>query len=369
MTARTKLLVRLLVLLGYSFFHCEAFQNSLRAPLLCAPRIILNPLEQYRQQLTRRVVTGVASHRFPEYWPGDDLRLFSKVRRRFRALLQRHPARTAIMTACAAMFAYQTMTTVDWFRRRHPGYWPQEAVTILVDTVWGSALPGPLTMNFGIFKGTSAYFHNNHCYLTSGFVHGGIAQLIINMDALRRLPAWLESIDVSLYVTCYIVSIVTGTLAHVLWSSSTSANSLGASGGICGLLGLLYVLLARMGNEQAFTRVATTMGRMLVYGLVFANTSNASNVGGLVGGVLVGVLFGPTFPKSYAMRRKNSLEVDYLSKDLRFAMGYDRRIAAGWLPIQALWVLVAAGFVIVPSWRSIPKLIWQGMVHPGRIIG
>lgn len=88
------------------------------------------------------------------------------------------------------IFAYQTMNTVGLIRRQNPQYWPGSALSIVSDTLLGSTnVRGPLTTDFVHFQPYSQL--QPHRFLTARFLHGDILHLLLNLDALRRLPTWL----------------------------------------------------------------------------------------------------------------------------------------------------------------------------------
>lgn len=284
---------------------------------------------------------------------------------------QQQPARNALIVLNVLMYLYQALNGIYAIHQRHSSLWKQYAVPIVLDSIWGSAAPSPFTMDFVFSQRWS--LKQPHRYVTSGFLHGGLVHLLLNMDALRRLPAWLETgLGRPLYLTTFLVSIVTGNLCYALLAidspAMTHALCLGASGGICGLYGLMYVSLVRMGNLTASNRVLKGMGMLLFYGLFMESISNAAHVGGFVGGLAVALLCGPSsYPKSYTLRRKWSLEVDPFSRDYGQVMGFGVRPARGLLSLKAFWFVVVMIAVWQPQWRTMPLLVWKGLRHPGSV--
>jgi membrane associated rhomboid family serine protease len=268
-----------------------------------------------------------------------------------------------------AAFVYQTTNTVNWIRRRHPQYWPSQAIPIVLDAFLGSTVPGPFTLDFV----HSSYLSSRqwHRLLTSGFLHGGMLHLFLNMDALRRLPSWLETgLGAPLYLTTFLVSIVTGNLLQMASAHDVLDRTLclGASGGICGLYGLMFVCLTRMGNRTAASRVLRGMGMLFLYGLLVEGISNAGHMGGFAGGLLIGLLCGPSYQRSYSLRRKNSLEVDLSPRDYRSVMGYDKvPTDRGLVPLPVLWVTIVFALASQARFRTIPGLVVAGLLKPGSV--
>lgn len=88
-----------------------------------------------------------------------------------------------------------------------------------------------------------------HRLITSGFLHGSILHLAFNMRYLWSIPSFLEEgLGRLLYLSTYLASVVAGNLAHSSVASSGPAAlglCLGASSGICGLQGLMFIMLNR----------------------------------------------------------------------------------------------------------------------------
>ena len=95
---------------------------------------------------------------------------------------------------------------------------------------------------------------------------------------------------------------VTGNIAHMFVSPTTPV--LGASGGICGLYGFLYILLRSAGRKSESTSVLKSMGYVLLMGYFYrSSVSNASHIGGFLGGAIAGWAWGPRFKKRYRSKR------------------------------------------------------------------
>lgn len=309
-------------------------------------------------------------------WDGDDIRWIQKVKRRlYRTSMSGGsvtPARTIFIVVNFLMFSYQTINTVNLIRIKNPQYWPGDAISIVSDTLLGSTVVrGPVTTAF--VHQLSLSQRQPHRFLTAGFLHGDILHLVLNLDALRRLPSWLETgLGTPLFVTAFLVSIITGNIGHSISMASNTfiSNSfcLGASGGICGLYGLMYVALSKMGQKQSAMRVVKGMLLVILSGFFWESVSNAAHVGGFLGGVLVGVLCNPQYTKSYSMRRKWSLEGDLWPRDYRQMMGFGiSPTKSGMIPITAIWAVLALAMALEPRFRSIPLCIFRGLTNPGSL--
>jgi membrane associated rhomboid family serine protease len=290
------------------------------------------------------------------------------LRRRFSAggSRTRTPARNVLVILNIIVFSYQVTNSVNFVRRKHPAYWPNEALLIIWDGLIGASIMGPFTMDFVHSEFLSR--RQPYRYLTAGFLHGSLIHLLVNMDSLLRTAAWLETgLGWSLFVTTFLVGIISGNVWHVL-SSLDNSSCLGASGGICGLYGLMFVSLIKMGNTQLGWRVLKSMGVLLLYGLVFTNVSNAAHIGGFLGGIAMGLLCCPSYRKSYTMTRKNSLQVDLADREYRLAMGFGKVPSKrGLIPVSLIWIAALFALASNPLYRRIPMQVYHGIVRPGSL--
>ena len=309
-------------------------------------------------------------------WDGDDIRWISKVKRRIvrrDSELSITPARTSLIVINLLLFIYQTVNTVSLIRIQNPTYWPGSAMSIISDTLLGAtSIRGPLTTYF-----VHQYYYSQrqpHRFLTAGFLHGDILHLTLNVNALRKVPLWLETgLGTPLFLTTFLVSIVSGNIGHSISSGGTfalqqQAFCLGASGGICGLYGLLYVALCKMGRGQNAMSVLKSMLLLLLSGLFWDNVSNAAHLGGFVGGMVMGILCAPHYEKDYSMRRKNSLQVDPWPRDYRQMMGFGiSPTKHGLVPLSMVWAVIVLIMASEPKFRAIPSCILRGLLKPGNL--
>ncbi|KAL7463337.1 hypothetical protein ACHAXS_003721 [Conticribra weissflogii] len=219
-------------------------------------------------------------------------------------------------------------------------------------------------------------FYQKHRYLTSGFLHGSLLHLYMNLRALLTLPSWLENgIGKGVYLSAYLVAIVTGNIAHTFSSLgylSASSLSIGASGGILGLYGLMLASLMKMGNTFAASNVFKQMIWLIGFGFIVPNVSNAGHIGGFIGGWIVGYLFGPGYMNAFS-RDKGSgrYHIDRVDEDFRLVMGpgilpdYGRAV----FPLKYLYMGTAAVMLSRPEMRMIPWAIWKGIAEPGTMSG
>jgi len=126
--------------------------------------------------------------------------------------------------------------------------------------------------------------------LTSGFLHGTIIHLALNMFALYILGQVLEpAIGTARFVAVYLVALLAGSVGALLLSEP-SQFTIGASGAVYGLF-LATIVIAR---QRGMDAVVSQLGFWLVLNLVFTfaipNISIGGHLGGMVGGALGALL-------------------------------------------------------------------------------
>lgn len=182
---------------------------------------------------------------------------------------------------------------------------------------WGGVDPpsgevGTIEINFGLIE---SYVKDGDWWriFTNGFIHGGFFHIISNMLIFwfvgRQLESHLGPVKFSLL---YIASIVGGSFA-ILWFTSTSIVgnvitinvTVGASGGVYGLMGAFLVLskfhTGRFVNSIISIILAVNIGFNLLS--IVSNRGGISyegHLGGLVTGTVVALSY--TYLRSYISR-------------------------------------------------------------------
>ena len=139
--------------------------------------------------------------------------------------------------------------------------------------------------------------------LTSTFLHGGIIHLLLNMYALIQVGALLEThFGKHRYAIVYFVTGIFASIASTAFS--VNVVSVGASGAIFGLYGLLLALLItkslQINADERKALISSTIffiGYNVVYGFTNAGIDNAAHIGGLLSGFIVGFLYYPFIHK------------------------------------------------------------------------
>ncbi|SFD33341.1 rhomboid family intramembrane serine protease [Clostridium uliginosum] len=124
--------------------------------------------------------------------------------------------------------------------------------------------------------------------LTCAFLHGGIVHIAFNMYALYILGPQVEKIyGIKSYLTIYFIACITSSLLGLLINKYTI--SVGASGGIFGLLGAILVFGIRERHKIEKGYISNLIGLIvfnLMIGLRVANIDNLGHIGGFIGGVI-----------------------------------------------------------------------------------
>jgi len=151
--------------------------------------------------------------------------------------------------------------------------------------------------------------------LTGEFLHASPLHLVLNMVALYLFgPAAERALGSVRFVASYLtMAIAASTFVYLLTLQST----VGASGAIFGLFGLVFVLLVRAGQD-----VRNLIVLLVINGLISLNghISWQAHLGGFLTGILLGAVF------AYAPRASRTLW-----QSLAFA---------------GIWVAILAGVVL-----------------------
>jgi rhomboid protease GluP len=130
--------------------------------------------------------------------------------------------------------------------------------------------------------------------VTSQFVHGGLMHLVNNLYGLLFAGLFLSAIVPNWrLIACYLLCGLGGSIASVWIHPNTI--SIGASGAIFGLFGMLLTFLLLKDTRLAVVRSVVLVnagifvGLNLLIGAASVGIDNAAHVGGLVTGVVLGL--------------------------------------------------------------------------------
>jgi membrane associated rhomboid family serine protease len=125
--------------------------------------------------------------------------------------------------------------------------------------------------------------------ITAGFLHAGLLHLGFNMFLLFQLGSMLEpALGRLRFGATYLVSLLTGSLGVLLLSPNSL--TVGASGAVFGLMGLMFVAQRARGLDPWSSGIGSTIGINLLITFTIPGISIGGHVGGLVGGLACGWL-------------------------------------------------------------------------------
>lgn len=126
--------------------------------------------------------------------------------------------------------------------------------------------------------------------VTACFLHGGLIHIGFNMMVLMDFGPPLEELYGSAkYLFFYVV---TGVFGYLI-SSSLGHFSIGASGAILGLVGLLLAVTTKRGGSymrELRSRLISWIVFLFVLGFVMSGIDNSAHLGGLAAGFALGKL-------------------------------------------------------------------------------
>jgi rhomboid protease GluP len=127
--------------------------------------------------------------------------------------------------------------------------------------------------------------------VTAGFLHGDLLHILMNSWVLFDLGAQVEEIyGASRMWVIYFVASVAGFFLSAWWNAGIS---IGASAGICGLIGAMIALGVRHRNPMG-DAIRGMYIRWVVYilvlGVFLPRIDNAAHIGGLAAGFVMGYI-------------------------------------------------------------------------------
>jgi rhomboid protease GluP len=168
--------------------------------------------------------------------------------------------------------------------------------------LWG--MGGEATYRLGLSSPYGIYVqHQWYRLITAMFLHGGLIHIGFNMMALMQLgPALEELYGSSRYFFLYIF---TGAFGFLV-SSFLGTNSLGASGGLLGLVGAMLAVTTKRGGaymRELRSRLISSVVYLFVLGFLGMGIDNKAHVAGLASGFLLGKIFPDRQPMTLRERQ------------------------------------------------------------------
>jgi rhomboid protease GluP len=168
--------------------------------------------------------------------------------------------------------------------------------------LWG--VGGEASYRLGMSAPYGIYVqHQWYRLITAMFLHGGLIHIGFNMMALMQLgPALEELYGSSRYFFLYIFTGVFGFLA----SSFTGHYSLGASGGLLGLVGAMLAITTKRGGaymRDLRSRLVSSVVLLFVLGFMGMGIDNWAHGAGLAAGFGLGKIFDDRQPMNVRERQ------------------------------------------------------------------
>lgn len=158
------------------------------------------------------------------------------------------------------------------------------AVIELAQGVTLSGANAGIALDLGLF-GPAVADGQWYRIVTSAFVHAGLIHLLFNMIVLWWLGGALERYAGSLrFGSIYLASVVWGAAGALLFAPN--ALTVGASGGVYGLMAALLVLE----RQQGISLLGSSVGVFLLLNLAITFIIPGISIGGHLGGLLGGFL-------------------------------------------------------------------------------
>ncbi len=141
---------------------------------------------------------------------------------------------------------------------------------------------GKIVVDYALF-GPSVAEGEWYRLVTSGFLHASLIHIGFNMFLLYLLGRLLEpALGTPRFVVLYFASLLAGSLGALVLDPN--ALTLGASGAVFGLAGATFVIARGRGMDA----IASQIGFLIVFNLIFSFVAPRISIGGHVGGLIGG---------------------------------------------------------------------------------
>ena len=152
-----------------------------------------------------------------------------------------------------------------------------------------------------IFLGASGtvpinQYHGWWTLFTANWLHGSLLHILFNMMALRTVaPLVINEFGVYRMFSIYVLSGAAGFYASFLGNVPVT---IGASSGLCGLIGALLYFGRSRGGEwgaRVFQQTRAWIFSLALIGFILPNINNWGHGGGLLGGIILAWIMGYDF--------------------------------------------------------------------------
>lgn len=147
-----------------------------------------------------------------------------------------------------------------------------------------SGAGGRVVLDFGLY---GPFVAEGEWYrlITSGFLHASLIHIGFNMLLLFLLGRLLEpALGTPRFVAVYFASLLAGSFGALV--VEPEALTVGASGAVFGLAGAVFVIARGRGMDA----IASEIGFLIVFNLIFSFVAPRISIGGHVGGLVGGAI-------------------------------------------------------------------------------
>jgi rhomboid protease GluP len=160
------------------------------------------------------------------------------------------------------------------------------------------------TKNLGSLDAVSVRQGEYWRLISAAFLHGGYVHLLFNAWVLWDLGRIAEPLLSSWkFLVVYVVSLLGGSLGSLAWQIERGfGSSVGASGALCGLIGLLLVYSIRQRQHEMRDSLVRWIAQIVILSLLASGGGAGIDHAGHLGGFIAGGLLGFTVKNYLASR-------------------------------------------------------------------
>ncbi len=223
-----------------------------------------------------------------------------------RMLPTQSPVTYLVLSICCLFYGISLLLTVRLGGSGGGGIFDMGGINSNILIRMGSSLPFPYLYTW----------MQPWRLVTACFLHGSLMHILFNMWVLMDIGPMLEELYGSArYLFFYVVTGICGYIVSSLWMWIYYSRggvpplipSIGASGALLGLIGLMLAASMRRNNFAA-QMMRNQLLKWLVYifvlGFIFTGTDNAAHFGGLASGFLIGRMVADRAPVDLGEQRR-----------------------------------------------------------------
>jgi rhomboid protease GluP len=173
-------------------------------------------------------------------------------------------------------------------------------------------IDGSILLRLGMSLPPSFPFHNNLSepwrLVMAIFLHGSLLHLGFNMWVLMDVGPQIEELYGS--ARYFFIYVLTGIVGYIVSSVIGGHPSVGGSGALLGLIGVLLAFTMgrqAIGMKMLRGQLIRWLVYLLVWGLIFPGIDNYAHVGGLAAGFILGKIMMDHAPSSPEERKSANL--------------------------------------------------------------